>query len=89
MSGRTIQMRHMLYDELVKLGTPGTWQHIVDQTGMFSYLGLDEKQCERLVKEGHIYLVKTSRISMAGLNQNNVKYVASWIDRVVREQSNL
>ena len=56
---------------------------------MFSYLGLDEKQCERLVKEGHIYLVKTSRISMAGLNQNNVQYVASWIDRVVREQSNL
>ena len=56
---------------------------------MFSFLGIDEEQCHRLVTEGHIYLVKTGRISMAGLNPGNVAYVAEWIDRVVRERANL
>lgn len=41
MSNRIIKMRKALYDELVRLGTPGTWNHIVDQIGMFSYTGLN------------------------------------------------
>lgn len=41
MSTRIIKMRKALYDELVRLGTPGTWNHIVDQIGMFSYTGLN------------------------------------------------
>lgn len=43
MSSRIIKMRKALYDELVRLGTPGTWNHIVDQIGMFSYTGLNGK----------------------------------------------
>lgn len=41
MSERIIKMRKALYEELVRLGTPGTWNHIVDQIGMFSYTGLN------------------------------------------------
>lgn len=41
MSTRIIKMRQALYDELVRLGTPGTWNHIIDQIGMFSYTGLN------------------------------------------------
>jgi len=37
---RIITMRKALKDELVRLNTPGTWNHIVDQIGMFSYTGL-------------------------------------------------
>ena len=33
-------MRTQLYEALVKRGTPGKWNHIVDQIGMFSYTGL-------------------------------------------------
>lgn len=43
MSGRIIKMRKALYDELTRLETPGTWNHIVDQIGMFSYTGLNGK----------------------------------------------
>lgn len=43
MSNRIINMRKALYDELVSLNTPGTWNHIVDQIGMFSYTGLNGK----------------------------------------------
>lgn len=41
MSSRIRLMRKALFDELTKLGTPGTWNHIVNQIGMFSYTGLN------------------------------------------------
>lgn len=41
MSSRILNMRKALFDELVALKTPGTWNHIVDQIGMFSYTGLN------------------------------------------------
>lgn len=41
MSNRIKQMRDGLYNKLKKLGTPGTWEHIVSQIGMFSYTGLN------------------------------------------------
>jgi aspartate aminotransferase len=33
-------MRRGLKERLERLGTPGTWDHIVTQIGMFSYTGL-------------------------------------------------
>lgn len=36
-------MRKALRATLEKLGTKGTWNHITDQTGMFSYTGLTGK----------------------------------------------
>lgn len=41
MSGRIIAMRKRLFDELKKRGTPGNWEHIVNQIGMFSFTGLN------------------------------------------------
>lgn len=41
MSSRIITMRQKLYDLLKKLNTPGTWEHITQQIGMFSYTGLN------------------------------------------------
>lgn len=41
MSTRIINMRKALYDNLVELKTPGKWDHIVEQIGMFSYTGLN------------------------------------------------
>lgn len=61
-------MRKALRDELEKMSTPGTWNHITDQIGMFSYTGLSPKQCEILINKYHIYLLKSGRISMAGVN---------------------
>ncbi|XP_077293531.1 glutamate oxaloacetate transaminase 1 [Arctopsyche grandis] len=77
MSSRIINMRKALYEELVQLKTPGTWEHIINQIGMFSYTGLTEKQVQHLREKHHIYLLKTGRISMCGINTNNVKYTAA------------
>lgn len=43
MSGRIIQMRQALKQKLDELKTPGTWEHITSQIGMFSYTGLNRK----------------------------------------------
>jgi aspartate aminotransferase len=85
MSGRIISMRKTLRAKLEELGTPGKWNHITDQIGMFSFTGLTEAQVLKLRQDYHIYMTKNGRISMAGLNSKNVDYVANAIDKVVRE----
>lgn len=52
---------------------------------MFSYTGLSPKQCEILINKYHIYLLKSGRISMAGINSKNVKYLAQSIKNAIAE----
>ena len=87
MSGRIIDMRTALRQKLEALGTPGAWNHITEQIGMFSFTGLNEKQVARLREDAHVYMTKNGRISMAGLNTGNVEYFAKAVDKVVRETS--
>lgn len=89
MSGRIIDMRNALRAKLESLGTPGTWNHITDQIGMFSFTGLSEKQVLELRDVSHVYMTKNGRISMAGLNTGNVEYFAKAVDKVVRENQKL
>jgi len=88
MADRINKMRTLLFDELNKLGTPGDWSHIKSQIGMFSFTGLTTGQCESLIKNHHIYLLTSGRISMAGINSKNVIYLARCIDDVVRNVKN-
>ncbi|KAF2452731.1 pyridoxal phosphate-dependent transferase [Lineolata rhizophorae] len=85
MSGRIMAMREALRAKLEALGTPGTWNHVTEQIGMFSFTGLTEKQVLAVREKDHVYMTKNGRISMAGLNTGNVDYVANAIDRAVRE----
>ncbi|KAI0005269.1 pyridoxal phosphate-dependent transferase [Xylariaceae sp. FL0662B] len=85
MSGRIISMRKALRAKLEELGTPGTWNHITEQIGMFSFTGITEPQVLKLRTDYHIYMTKNGRISMAGLNTHNVEYVAKAFDKVIRE----
>ena len=43
MSGRIKLMRQMLYDAINANGTPGDWENIITQIGMFSFTGLSGK----------------------------------------------
>ncbi|KAL5366007.1 pyridoxal phosphate-dependent transferase [Aspergillus floccosus] len=86
MSSRIKSMRKALYDELVRLETPGSWKHIVEQNGMFSYTGLTPSQVYALKEKYHIYLLKSGRASISGhaVSKKNVAYVAQAINDVVR-----
>lgn len=83
MSTRIIKMRKQLKEELINLKTPGTWDHITEQIGMFSYTGLNEAQVKILIEKYHIYLLASGRISMCGINENNCKYVAESIHETI------
>ncbi|KAF2035156.1 aspartate aminotransferase [Setomelanomma holmii] len=85
MSGRIKEMRTALRSKLEEMGTPGTWAHITDQIGMFSFTGLTEQQVLKIREDAHVYMTKNGRISMAGLNTHNVDYFAKAVDKVVRE----
>lgn len=84
MANRIQEVRALLRKGLEDKGTPGTWAHITDQIGMFSFTGLTVAQCERLIKEHHIYLLTSGRISLAGLNKSNIQYMIDSVDEVVR-----
>ncbi|OJJ46591.1 hypothetical protein ASPZODRAFT_66640 [Penicilliopsis zonata CBS 506.65] len=85
MSGRIQEMRAGLRARLEERGTPGAWNHITEQIGMFSFTGLTEPQVKVLRDQWHIYMTKNGRISMAGLNTHNLDYFAEAVDSVVRE----
>uniref|UniRef100_A0A8B9NMK5 Aspartate aminotransferase n=1 Tax=Accipiter nisus TaxID=211598 RepID=A0A8B9NMK5_9AVES len=83
MADRVLLMRSELRSRLESLGTPGTWNHITEQIGMFSFTGLNPKQVEYMIKEKHIYLMASGRINMCGLTTKNLDYVAKSIHEAV------
>lgn len=83
MSSRIKEMRDGLKARLEKLATPGTWDHITSQIGMFSYTGLSATQVKMLRDKYHIYLLSSGRINICGLTTHNIDYVAEAIHDAV------
>jgi aspartate/tyrosine/aromatic aminotransferase len=52
---------------------------------MFSYTGLSPKVCQLLIDKYHVYLLKSGRISMSGINKRNVKYLSQAIKSAIIE----
>ena len=60
------------------------FDYITRQNGMFSFTGLTPEQVERLQSEFGVYMVSNSRMCVAGLNINNVDYVANAMVEVLK-----
>uniref|UniRef100_A0A8C6R0Y6 aspartate transaminase n=1 Tax=Nannospalax galili TaxID=1026970 RepID=A0A8C6R0Y6_NANGA len=78
----------MLVKEKVKeklrlLGTPGSWNHITEQSGTHGYLELNHQQVEFLIKKKHIYIPKNSRINFTCINARNIDYITQSIHEAV------
>lgn len=67
-----------------KYKTPGSWDHILTQRGLFWYSGLSQSQSTKLIDEYHVYLPKNGRVNVAGLNDNNIDSFCASFDEVVR-----
>lgn len=57
------------------------------EKGMFSFLGLSVAQVQTLVTDYSVYLVDSSRINVAGINNSNIDYLADAIANVVAAPS--
>ncbi|AOA61675.1 Aspartate aminotransferase, mitochondrial [Komagataella phaffii CBS 7435] len=82
MSDRLVSMRKLLYDTLKnKYNNPLDWSHLLQQKGMFCYTGLNPEQVAKLI-ERSVYLTSDGRISIAGIYEQNVDYLANAIHEV-------
>ncbi|PXX44660.1 aromatic amino acid transaminase [Aquitalea magnusonii] len=69
-------MRQQLF-AVLSARLPGRdFSYFTTQQGMFSYTGLSPEQVDRLREEFAVYLVRSGRMCVAGLNSRNVDYVA-------------
>lgn len=84
MADRIITMRHKLVEHLKNLGSTKDWSHIVNQIGMFCFSGLTPEQVDKIVKEYSVYMLRSGRISMAGISSNNVEYLAKALHAVTK-----
>lgn len=75
--------RAILVEKLKANGVEHDFSFIARQKGMFSFLGVNPEQVARLQKEFSIYMVGSSRISIAGISEDNVDYLAKSIAKVL------
>jgi aromatic-amino-acid transaminase len=76
MRERMIVMRHALHEALVERLPGRDFGYLLRQRGMFSYTGLTAAQVDRLREEHAVYLVRSGRVCIAGLNSDNVRRTA-------------
>jgi aspartate aminotransferase, mitochondrial len=87
MAERIAAMRQRLVRALAAAGSTHDWSHIQQQIGMFAFTGMSSAMCDRLTQEYAIFLTRDGRISLAGLNEGNVDYVARAVHTVTEGQS--
>ncbi len=76
MRERIAAMRQMLHARLAALLPGRDFGYLLSQRGMFSYTGLSAAQVDRLRDEHAVYLIRSGRICVAGLNTGNVERTA-------------
>ena len=83
MRERINSMRAGFAEAMADRGFGNRFAFVAQQFGMFSFLGLSVEQIDRLREESSIYMLKSSRISFAGLTQKNLNYAADAIASVM------
>ncbi len=83
MRNRINDNRTLLVDSLIAQGVTRDFSFIAKQKGMFSFLGITPEQVQQLQDKYSVYMVGSSRMSIAGISTNNVEYLAQSIAKVL------
>jgi len=75
--------RSIIVDKLIENGVTRDFSFIAHQSGMFSFLGITPEQVQTLQDEYSIYMVDSSRMSIAGIATSNVDYLAKSIAKIL------
>ena len=87
MADRIGSVRQLLVKELRKAGSTFDWSHIASQIGMFAYTGLTPSMVDQMTSQYEIYMARDGRMSLPGLNVDNVAYVAQAMHAVSKGKS--
>ena len=83
MRERIKKMRHLFVQLLKEYGAEQDFSFIMEQNGMFSFSGLSPEQVDRLKDEFAIYAVRSGRINVAGITEDNIRYLCESIVKVL------
>ncbi len=83
MRQRISAMRGALHERLADALPARDFSYLLTQRGMFSYTGLGAAQVDRLREEHAVYLIRSGRMCVAGLNAGNVGRTADAIAAVL------
>ncbi len=83
MRERIQAMRKSLHAVLAAKVPGRDFDYFLTQRGMFSYTGLSAAQVDRLREEFAVYLIRSGRMCVAGLNTRNVEATATAMAAVI------
>ncbi|WP_334191333.1 amino acid aminotransferase [Pararhodobacter sp.] len=83
MRDRMNRLRRLLAEALRDASGSDRFGFLADQRGMFSLLGGDDAQIERLREEYGVYIVGGGRLNMAGLTEESIPMVARGIAAIL------
>ncbi|SAK88971.1 aromatic amino acid aminotransferase [Caballeronia calidae] len=83
MCQRIARMRQAIHDGLKDHVSGEMLTRYIKQRGMFTYTGLVAEQADRLKEEFGVYILRSGRMCVAGLNDSNVQIVADAIGKVL------
>ncbi|XP_069773562.1 aspartate aminotransferase, cytoplasmic-like isoform X2 [Narcine bancroftii] len=84
---RLMLIKENLKKELRTLGTPGSWEHITKQVGLYIFPGFTGYQVNYLMKKMHIYLSPSAQTNISNVNSRNLAYLAHCIHEAVVSNS--
>ena len=85
MRERIQSMRRQLHGVLAAKLPGRNFDYFLTQRGMFSYTGLTADQAERLKTEFGVYILRSGRMCVAGLNTRNVEATAEAMAAVLAD----
>ncbi|PHQ24442.1 aromatic amino acid aminotransferase [Marinobacter guineae] len=84
LSGMCERILHLRHGFAAALAPVGDFSFIARQRGMFSFLGISPEQVNQLRTEHGIYMLESSRVNVAGLNDQVMPRVADAIRDVLK-----
>ncbi len=81
---RIAEMRETLHAQLSAALPERDFSYLIKQQGMFSYTGLTAEQVDQLKDQYGIYMVRSGRICISGLNTKNIGYVANAMVEILK-----
>ena len=83
MRDRINGLRSLLVERIAAAGIEEDFSFIEREKGMFSFLGVNVEQVQTLINDYSIYLVNSSRINVASVNESNIDYLTSSLAKVL------
>lgn len=84
MRDRINGLRSQLVQHLKQAGVDQDFSFIENEKGMFSFLGVSKDQIQTLINDYSIYIVNSSRINVASINDDNIDYLVESIAAVIK-----